>query len=110
MFAASLSSPDKRLFVAGEIAKILGVTDRSETMQPTNKLTVQAWVIFFKYIFALYLFVYHVINDSPFFPLIHRLGILSCKLVELYCIAATNQLMNIVLFGTYSFIKLSLVC
>lgn len=42
IFAASLSSPDKRIYVAGEIAKILGVTHRAETVQPTDKPIIQA--------------------------------------------------------------------
>ncbi|XP_062201313.1 midasin-like isoform X2 [Phragmites australis] len=42
IFAASLSSPDKRIYVAGEIAKVLGVTQRAETVQPTDKPIIQA--------------------------------------------------------------------
>ncbi|KAF8672677.1 hypothetical protein HU200_049372 [Digitaria exilis] len=42
VFAGSLSSPEKRFYVAGEIARILGVPYRGETMQPTDKPIIQA--------------------------------------------------------------------
>ncbi|CAM0956904.1 unnamed protein product [Alopecurus aequalis] len=42
IFAASLSSPEKRLYVAREIATILGVPHLAETMQPTDKPIIQA--------------------------------------------------------------------
>ncbi|XP_071685110.1 midasin isoform X2 [Lolium perenne] len=42
IFAASLSSPEKRLYVAREIARILGVPHLAETMQPTDKPIIQA--------------------------------------------------------------------
>ncbi|KAL6643149.1 hypothetical protein ACP70R_021330 [Stipagrostis hirtigluma subsp. patula] len=41
IFAASLSS-DKRLYVAGEIARMLGVPHLAETMQPSEKPIIQA--------------------------------------------------------------------
>uniref|UniRef100_A0ACD5ZCK1 Uncharacterized protein n=1 Tax=Avena sativa TaxID=4498 RepID=A0ACD5ZCK1_AVESA len=42
IFAASLSSPEKRLYVTREIARILGVLHLAETMQPTDKPIIQA--------------------------------------------------------------------
>ncbi|KAJ1295332.1 hypothetical protein BS78_01G216000 [Paspalum vaginatum] len=42
IFTASLPSPEKRLYIAGEIAKILGVPLRGETVQPTDKPIIQA--------------------------------------------------------------------
>ncbi|KAI5016290.1 hypothetical protein ZWY2020_006141 [Hordeum vulgare] len=42
IFAASLSSPDKRQYVAREIARILGVFHQAETMHPTDKPIIQA--------------------------------------------------------------------
>ncbi|KAM3408334.1 hypothetical protein ACQJBY_001473 [Aegilops geniculata] len=42
IFAASLSSPDKRQYVAREIARILGLFHQAETMHPTDKPIIQA--------------------------------------------------------------------
>lgn len=42
VFAGSLSSPEERFYVAGEIARILGVPYQGETVQPTEKPTIQA--------------------------------------------------------------------
>ncbi|RCV42665.1 hypothetical protein SETIT_9G233700v2 [Setaria italica] len=42
VFAGSLSSPEKRFYVSGEIARILGVPYGGETVQPTDKPTIQA--------------------------------------------------------------------
>ncbi|CAL4925261.1 unnamed protein product [Urochloa decumbens] len=42
VFAGSLSSSEKRFYVAGEIARTLGVPYRGETVQPTDKPTIQA--------------------------------------------------------------------
>ena len=47
IFAASLSSPEKRLYVAREIATILGVPHLAETMQPTDKPIIQACLLSF---------------------------------------------------------------
>uniref|UniRef100_A0A452YBY7 Uncharacterized protein n=1 Tax=Aegilops tauschii subsp. strangulata TaxID=200361 RepID=A0A452YBY7_AEGTS len=44
IFAASLSSPDKRQYVAREIARILGLFHQAETMHPTDKPIIQACV------------------------------------------------------------------
>ncbi|PVH31778.1 hypothetical protein PAHAL_9G230700 [Panicum hallii] len=42
IFAGSLSSPEKRFYVAGEIARILGVPYQGETVQRTDKPIIQA--------------------------------------------------------------------
>ncbi|KAL6842329.1 hypothetical protein ACP4OV_027756 [Aristida adscensionis] len=42
IFAASLSSSDKRFYVAGEISRMLGVPHRAEIVQATEKPIIQA--------------------------------------------------------------------
>ncbi|KQJ96949.1 midasin [Brachypodium distachyon] len=42
IFTASLSSPDKRLYISREIARVLGVPEQAETMHPTDKPIIQA--------------------------------------------------------------------
>jgi hypothetical protein len=103
IFAGSLSSPEKRFYVAGEIARILGVPYQGETVQRTDKPIIQAWF----YSFVLQKMSYSIFIWSMTSNLQARHTELQVGRVTLQC--SDKPVNNHALLNTYIFVRLSFV-